>query len=82
MTDRQTQTALPQLPMEPVLQVERWPDRKRKVLSKVDGNVSTVLATFVSDEAAAVFMETINDRLKIAYQLGKQAGANGVSGRC
>ncbi len=65
------------LPMEPLLQVERWPDRKRKVLSKVNGNSSTILATFVSDEAAATFMEAINDRLKAAYQLGKQAGAAG-----
>lgn len=62
------------LPMEPVLQVERWPDRKRKVLSKVEGNTSTILATFVSDEAAATFMATINDRLKVAYKLGKQMG--------
>ena len=52
------------------LQIEKWPDRKRKVLSKVEGNVSTVLATFVSDEAAAIFMEIINDRLRTAYRLG------------
>lgn len=58
--------------IDPILQVERWPDRKRKVLSKVIGNESTILATFASDKAAKSFLDIINDRLIWAYQLGKK----------
>ena len=64
----------PVFPLDPSLQVERWPDRKRKVLSKVCGNSSTILATFVSDETASVFLEMVNDRIRIAYAMGKRSG--------
>lgn len=53
------------------LQVEAWPDRKNKVLSVCHGNTSTVLARFVSDVAAATFLELVNERITVAYQLGK-----------
>jgi hypothetical protein len=60
------------------LQVEAWPDRKRKVISAVEGPTSTVLATFVSDDAAAKFLELVNAKLRVAYAMGQRHAAEGV----
>jgi hypothetical protein len=60
------------------LQVEEWPGLKLKVLAVEENGCSRVLARFVSDEAAMEFLELVNDRMKMAYRLGRQRGIERV----
>lgn len=58
------------------LSVQRWPDMKQKTLCLTEGNETTVLARFLSDSHATMFVQAINERLAWAYDMGRK----GVTG--
>lgn len=59
---------------EPRLQVDKYPDLKRKVLVLTEVGYSHVLARFESDMCAALFLDTANSLIKRVYEMGRKAG--------
>lgn len=58
---------------KPILQVESWHGRKRKMLVLTEPGVTRVLARFVDDMSAALFLDTINEVIKQAFEMGRTA---------
>lgn len=60
-----------------MIQVEKYPDRKREMLVERVGNVSHPLASFRNRECVDLFLESINRMFNEAYQQGVAAGQKG-----